>query len=53
MEFIRPLVVDGLPGFLSRVDGHLQTSALDIVDGRIQAIYVTRNPDKLAGLAIS
>lgn len=50
MEFLGHLVIDGLPGFLSRVDGHLQTSALDISGGRITAIYITRNPEKLAGL---
>lgn len=50
MEFLDHLVIDGLPGFLSRVDGHLQTSALDISGGRITAIYITRNPEKLAGL---
>ncbi|MCW5707143.1 sigma-70 family RNA polymerase sigma factor [Shinella sp.] len=50
MEFLGHLVIDGLPGFLSRVDGHLQTSALDISGGRITAIYITRNPEKLAKL---
>lgn len=50
MEFLGHLMIDGLPGFLSRVDGHLQTSALDICAGRITAIYIIRNPDKLARL---
>ena len=49
MEFLGHVVIDGLPGFVSRVDGHLQTTAVEIVDGRIAAIYITRNPDKLAG----
>ena len=31
-------------------DGLLQTTALQIEDGRITAIYVVRNPDKLAHL---
>lgn len=50
MEFIGHAVIDGLPGFLSRIDGYLQTTAVEIVHGRITAIYITRNPDKLAGL---
>lgn len=50
MEFLGHLVIDGLPGFLSRIDGHLQTSALDISAGRITAIYITRNPEKLVKL---
>ncbi|WP_299812023.1 sigma-70 family RNA polymerase sigma factor [Tardiphaga sp.] len=44
----RALKIDGLPGFLSHErDGVLQTTALQIEDGRITAIYITRNPDKL------
>jgi RNA polymerase sigma-70 factor, ECF subfamily len=41
-------VIDGLPGYLS-VDPHgtLQATALLVEDGRIAAVYVTRNPDKL------
>jgi RNA polymerase sigma factor (sigma-70 family) len=40
--------IDGLPGFISyERDGALQTTALAIEDGRIHAIYITRNPDKL------
>lgn len=50
--FIRPLWIDGLPGFLSRTRGDiLQTTALQIEDGRITAIYITRNPDKLTRIA--
>ncbi|MEQ9607861.1 MAG: sigma-70 family RNA polymerase sigma factor [Kiloniellaceae bacterium] len=50
--FIRPLWIDGLPGFLSRARGDvLQTTALEIAEGRIAAIYVTRNPDKLTHIA--
>jgi hypothetical protein len=29
----------------------LQTTALDVRDGRIAAIYIVRNPDKLRHLA--
>jgi RNA polymerase sigma-70 factor (ECF subfamily) len=50
--FVRPLWIDGLPGFLSRARGDvLQTTALEIAEGRIAAIYITRNPDKLAHIA--
>jgi RNA polymerase sigma factor (sigma-70 family) len=42
--------IDGLPGFVSyERDGALQTTALEIEGGRIRAIYITRNPDKLGG----
>ncbi|MBL0768563.1 sigma-70 family RNA polymerase sigma factor [Sphingopyxis sp. DHUNG17] len=41
-------MINGLPGFVTReADGEFQTTALDIEDGRIAAIYVMRNPDKL------
>jgi RNA polymerase sigma-70 factor (ECF subfamily) len=43
--------INGLAGFISReADGELQTTALDIEDGKITAIYVVRNPDKLRHL---
>ncbi|WPE22205.1 sigma-70 family RNA polymerase sigma factor [Shinella zoogloeoides] len=50
MEFLGHAVIDGLPGFVSRIDGHMQTTAVEIVEGRIAAIYITRNPDKLTSL---
>ncbi len=51
-EFIAPTWIDGLPGYVSRErDGVLQTTALDIEDGHITAIYITRNPDKLQRVA--
>ena len=38
-------------GFVTReADGEIQTTALAIEDGRISAIYVMRNPDKLRHL---
>jgi RNA polymerase sigma-70 factor (ECF subfamily) len=41
-------LINGLPGFVTiEKDETLQTTALEIEDGRIVAIYVTRNPDKL------
>ncbi|WP_428628175.1 sigma-70 family RNA polymerase sigma factor [Sphingopyxis sp.] len=40
--------INGLPGFVTReADGELQTTALEITGGKIAAIYVVRNPDKL------
>lgn len=40
--------IDGLPGFISEEPGGmLQTTALEIEDGRITRILIVRNPDKL------
>jgi RNA polymerase sigma-70 factor (ECF subfamily) len=48
---VRTAFVNGLPGFVTReADGELQTTALEIEDGKIAAIYVVRNPDKLRHL---
>ena len=48
---LRTTLVSGLPGFITReADGELQTTALDIQDGKVAAIYVMRNPDKLKHL---
>ncbi|MHB8645126.1 MAG: RNA polymerase sigma-70 factor [Thermomicrobiales bacterium] len=45
---VRPATVNGQPGFLFLLDGAVYTAlALDIVDGRIQAMYAIANPDKL------
>ena len=39
-----------MPGYVSRDPaGNLQTTALQIEDGRITAVYIVRNPDKLGG----
>lgn len=44
--------IDGLPGYVTRERGGLlQTTALAIENGRIDAIYITRNPDKLHHVA--
>ena len=44
----RPAAINGLAGFVMREsDGALSTLAIAHRDGRIVAIYVTRNPDKL------
>jgi RNA polymerase sigma-70 factor, ECF subfamily len=43
-----PALVNAAPGLIiSDADRVIQTVALEIADGRIAAIYVTRNPDKL------
>jgi RNA polymerase sigma-70 factor (ECF subfamily) len=48
---VRVDFVNGLPGFITlEADGELQTTALEIEDGKIAAIYVVRNPDKLRHL---
>jgi RNA polymerase sigma-70 factor, ECF subfamily len=50
-KLVRTGFVNGLPGFVTlEADGELQTTALDIEDGKIAAIYVVRNPDKLRHL---
>lgn len=49
---IRTLIIDGLPGYVSRyAGGRIQTTALDLEEGRIRAIYIVRNPDKLNHIA--
>jgi RNA polymerase sigma-70 factor, ECF subfamily len=48
---VRAGYINGLPGFITREsDGELQTTALDIEDGKVAAIYIVRNPDKLKHL---
>ncbi|MGK6311788.1 sigma-70 family RNA polymerase sigma factor [Neorhizobium sp. DT-125] len=50
-QLVRAGFVNGLPGFVTlEADGEFQTTALDIEDGKIAAIYVVRNPDKLRHL---
>ncbi|WP_085033237.1 sigma-70 family RNA polymerase sigma factor [Ensifer aridi] len=50
-KLLRVGLVNGLPGFITlEADGELQTTALEIEDGKIAAIYVVRNPDKLRHL---
>ncbi|MCZ2153215.1 MAG: sigma-70 family RNA polymerase sigma factor [Bryobacterales bacterium] len=47
-QLVRHGFVNGLPGFVSIEHGNvLQTTALEIENDKIIAIYVTRNPDKL------
>lgn len=47
MSSFRPLRIDGLPGYISRERDLVQTTALEIENGLITRIYITRNPDKL------
>jgi len=50
-KLIRLCYVNGLPGFVTlEADGEFQTTAFDIEEGKIVAIYVVRNPDKLRHL---
>jgi RNA polymerase sigma-70 factor, ECF subfamily len=50
-RLVRYAVVNGLPGFVTIEAGDtLQTTALQIDNGRIVGIYVMRNPDKLRHL---
>ncbi len=51
-RLLRTALVDGLPGYVSLdPEGRLQTTALELRDGRIAALYIVRNPDKLRHLA--
>jgi RNA polymerase sigma-70 factor, ECF subfamily len=50
-KLVRAGFVNGLPGFITlEADGELQTTAFEIEDEKIAAIYVVRNPDKLRHL---
>lgn len=51
---IQYVIFDGLPGFISLEGGGIvQTTALQIEQGKIVAIYITRNPDKLRHLKVT
>jgi RNA polymerase sigma-70 factor, ECF subfamily len=50
-KLVRAGFINGLPGFVTlEADGELQTTALEIEGGKVAAIYVVRNPDKLRHL---
>jgi len=50
-KLVRVGFINGLPGFISlEGDGEIQTTAVEIEAGKIAAIYVVRNPDKLKHL---
>jgi RNA polymerase sigma-70 factor, ECF subfamily len=51
-QLVRFGFINGLPGFITIERGDiLQTTALEIADGRIVAVYAVRNPDKLRHMA--
>jgi RNA polymerase sigma-70 factor (ECF subfamily) len=51
-RLVRYGFINGLPGVITIERGDiLQTTALEIEDGRIVAVYVARNPDKLKHMA--
>ena len=50
-KLVRAGFVNGLPGFVTlEADGEFQTTAFEIENEKIAAIYVVRNPDKLRHL---
>lgn len=50
-KLVRTGFINGLPGYITlEADGEFQTTALDIEDGKITAVYAVRNPDKLRHL---
>lgn len=50
-RLVRYAIINGMPGFVTlEADGLLQTTALEIVDGKIAGVYMMRNPDKLRHL---
>ncbi|WP_258052373.1 sigma-70 family RNA polymerase sigma factor [Mesorhizobium sp. INR15] len=50
-KLVRAGFINGLPGFITiEADGEFSTTALEIEDGKVAAIYVVRNPDKLRHL---
>lgn len=52
-RLVRHARINGLPGFVTvEADGILQTTALQVESGKIAAIYIMRNPDKLRHLAV-
>jgi RNA polymerase sigma-70 factor (ECF subfamily) len=50
-KLLRSGFVNGLPGFVTlEADGEYSVTALEIEDGKVAAIYVMSNPDKLRHL---
>ena len=43
--------INGLPGFVIHAEDGVQTTAFEVNDDRIVALYIVRNPDKLRHLA--
>lgn len=49
LRSVHQVRINGMPGFIIVDDqGQVETLALDFRDGRIAAMYIVRNPDKLA-----
>ena len=48
IELLDLTTVGGQPAIVARARGRMQATVLEIVDGRIAAIYIMRNPDKLS-----
>lgn len=46
------VTVDGQPALISRAGHMVQATILALSEGRISAIYVVRNPDKLGGIGV-
>ena len=45
-------LINGLPGIVTlEPDGIVQTTTIDIEDGRIVGVYIVRNPEKLGHLS--
>lgn len=53
MEYLHFTMIDGLPGFIWRMGGELQTTALEVEAGRVTKIYITRNPEKLTKIRLN
>ncbi len=50
-RIVRHWFINGLPGFVTVEQDGAQTTALEIENDKVVAIYVMRNPDKLTRLA--
>lgn len=50
-QLVKVCFINGLPGFVTLESDGLQTTALDIQDGKVVGLYLVRNPDKLKHLA--
>ena len=44
---VDPVTLNGLPGFVFHTAEGPETMALEIADGRVVALYLVRNPDKV------
>ena len=47
---VERVTINGLPGFVVRIDDEPETLALEIADDHVVAMYAVRNPDKLVHL---